>query len=258
MSSPFPGMDPYLEGPEIWGDFHTTTLVAMRAALNAQLPRNYLARVDRYVWLHEPSKPARRRLGKPDLLTIEESRVSGESPVAVLHAPSQGTLPVHRRQGTRYLRIVDRRDRRVVTVIELLSPANKKPGKDRESYLAKRDEFLAAGTNLVEIDLLRRWPRMPMGEPPPPKSDYCIFVCRSIDFPRSNRWPFNVRDAIPLIAIPLNAGDPIVELDLKPCLERAYEEGSYGDEIEYGKPPTPPLSRIDAAWAKKLLASPRR
>jgi hypothetical protein len=37
MPSPFPGMDPYLEG-WLWPDVHATLIPAIRAALAARLP----------------------------------------------------------------------------------------------------------------------------------------------------------------------------------------------------------------------------
>lgn len=45
MPSPFPGMDPYLETPSIWSDFHLTMLVTIRAELNRVLPDRYAALV---------------------------------------------------------------------------------------------------------------------------------------------------------------------------------------------------------------------
>ena len=49
----------------------------------------------------------------------------------------------------------------MVTVIELLSPSNKRAGDDREQYLAKRRELLRSPAHLVEIDLLRDGPPCP-------------------------------------------------------------------------------------------------
>ncbi len=43
----------------------------------------------------------------------------------------------------------------LVTLIEIASPSNKRPGPDRRAYEAKREEILDSDTSLVEIDLLR-------------------------------------------------------------------------------------------------------
>ena len=41
MPSPFPGMDPYLEQPEIWRGFHTRFLTVASGVLNRELSSNY-------------------------------------------------------------------------------------------------------------------------------------------------------------------------------------------------------------------------
>ena len=48
MPSPFPGMDPYLEQPELWPDVHNGLIVELRNALAPQLrPRYYVALEER-------------------------------------------------------------------------------------------------------------------------------------------------------------------------------------------------------------------
>ena len=64
-----------------------------------------------------------------------------------------------------FLGIRDRLSRELVAVVELLSPANKRYGENREKYLAKRSSLLNSPVHLVEIDLLREVPRCP-AEPP--------------------------------------------------------------------------------------------
>jgi hypothetical protein len=257
MPSPFPGMDPYLEEPALWPDVHGALLFEMRAVLNAVLPPRYRAAVDRYVWLHEPDADTRERLGRPDTSVIDHSTAPEGAALSgsTLTAPALVTLPVVRREGTRYMRIIDQRNRRVVTVIELLSPSNKDPGQDRDDYLGKRNEYLATGTNLVEIDLLRGGARLPLGEPHPGPADYYVLVSRAADFPKAGVWAFSVRDPFPEIPVPLNPEDESVKLDLKGCLDRAYDEGRYHLEVDYTRPPLPPLRGPDADWARQLLAN---
>ena len=172
----------------------------------------------------------------------------------LLAAPAHVVLPAIRREGPRYLKIIDRRNRRVVTAVEILSPANKSKGEDRELYLVKRNEYLATGVNLVEIDLLRSWERMPLDNPPPAPSDYLILVSRASEFPQAGVWPLSVRDPLPTLPIPLASPDPDVLLPLKPCFDRAFAEGRYESDINYAEPPTPPLAEPDATWARDLLA----
>jgi hypothetical protein len=247
-------MDPYVEEPSLWPDFHAALLVAVRAALNAVLPPRYAAFIDRYVWLEEEDSEERVRDGNPDVFVAELGGETTAAAVAVLAAPATVLLPSVRREGPRYLRIVDRESRRVVTVIELLSPSNKEPGPDRDAYLAKRNEYLATGTNLIEIDLLRSGQRPPTREPASIPSDYLILVSPASDFPRAGVWAFGVREPLPLVPVPLARGEAPVMLDLKRCLDRTYDEAPYQRVLDYTHPPTPPLTDTDATWAREMLS----
>lgn len=51
MPSPFPGMDPYLESPKHWSDFHYRFIAHWCEILNEHLPRRYAARVEERVRL---------------------------------------------------------------------------------------------------------------------------------------------------------------------------------------------------------------
>jgi len=209
-------MDPYLEAPDVWQDLHATLIVAIRAELNPLLPEGYVAATDRHVWIDTPN-PRQEKKGKP------------------------------------YLKILDARQRRVVTVLELLSPSNKKPGEHYEQYLAKREEVFAAGVNLVEINLLRAGTHPPLGEMDAEDLQYYILVCRAQQTARAEIWAFGVRDPIPKFPIPLT---PSLEIpfDLKPCLDRSYREARYEREIDYSRPPVPAFREEEAAWVREIAA----
>ena len=68
---------------------------------------------------------------------------------------------------------------KVVTVIEILSPSNKR-GQGREKYLAKRQKIFASQTNLVEINLLREGLPMPLAQEIQ-ISQYRVLCSRSSD-----------------------------------------------------------------------------
>ncbi len=246
-------MDPYLESPAIWPDFHATFLPCIRAELNKTLPSPYLARMDRYVWIEEPEQL--RLLGKPDAYLADPSGGSNDpfAKTAVLSAPVTVTLPLIQPRGKSFLKIIDVHSHRVITVLELLSPANKTPGKDRDAYLAKREEYLASSTNLVELDLLRGGVRPPV-RGPMPAADYYIIVCPASQFPRAGVWPMTVRDPFPEVPIPLLTQDPALGLSLQNCFQRAFAEGRYDQEIDYQKPSEPALTVEDESWFRELLA----
>jgi hypothetical protein len=219
MTSPFPGMDPYLESPDLGPDVHLTLIIAMRAVLNASMPPGYAASADRSVWIHEPEASQRTRTIRPDVDIVKEQETASLATATVIAAPCTVVLPAVRHEGSKYVKIVDSRSKHLVTVIELLSPANKRPGLDREAYLNKRIDYLAAGVNVVEIDLLRGGQRLPIEGDLPPHSDYYALVCRARQMPTADIWPFGVRDPLPEIPIPLLPADGEVPLHLRTRLE---------------------------------------
>ncbi len=263
MPSPFPGMDPYLEAPAPWGGVHARLIVAVADQLNLVLPDGYRTNIEEYVWLQdeEDSEPFARR--KPDVFVPEPGgtrrRPRGSATATPLAEPTAEVVLLPGRSRRRR-RVVIRTagGHRVVTVLEILSPANKMPGKDRNAYLAKRDECLASGTNLVEIDLLRDGDRLPLGKPRPTVADYYLLRSPADRRPRTSVWAFGVRDPIPVIGVPLRPGVGPVPLDLRACLDRVYDDGFYGEELDYRQPADPPLDSHDAEWAATLFAKPAK
>jgi hypothetical protein len=250
MPSPFPGMNPYLEA--IWHDFHERFLPAAAAYLVPQVPPKYIVTIDENVYLHDIPLDELQRLGRPDLAVMirdEESSMRTAGP-GVLEAPAQVLLPEQDDDSLSYLNIVDRESREVVTVIELLSPANKRPGEQRAQYLAKHSAVRRGGAHLVEIDLLRGGPPMPAEGRP--ACTYAVLVSRVDRRPRADFWPFGLRDPLPTIPVPLRQGDTDARLDLRAILDRVYDESGYEDYI-YRREPNPPLTGIDAAWARAFL-----
>jgi len=255
MPSPFPGMNPYLEQSDAWEDFHQSFITHARDILAAQVGPNYLVKVEVRLYLHEISTEERGFFGRAD---VGLTGTPGKEP---LHAASEGgiaapvqlTLPTVEMRRTSALEIQDRRRRRVVTVIELLSPTNKTPGTHRDEYLAKRALILAERTHFVEIDLRRGGERP--GPPKLPRCDYYALLRRAEDWFTLGVWPIGLRDRLPVIPIPLTAPDPDVLLDLQALLHRVYDAAQYGKYI-YTESPEPPLPSEDQAWAQQFLAPP--
>lgn len=144
-----------------------------------------------------------------------------------------------------------RDDWELVTVLELLSPAaNKRPGPDREQYLGKRAQLLQSSAHLVEIDLLRGGPRLPLLQAP--ESDYCILLSRAEYRPNVDLWPIALGDPLPTIPVPLKSPDPDASLNLKHALDQVYDAARYVNYIYRGQP-TPRLTAAEAAWADSIL-----
>src|SRR5260221_4499685 len=79
MPSPFPGMDPYLETPALWSDFHASFITYWRDALIDCLPSNYEARIDEKVHLVEVSPPRSKRI-EPDVAVSQRRPSQTPSP----------------------------------------------------------------------------------------------------------------------------------------------------------------------------------
>ena len=245
-------MNPYLEVPDVWSDFHGSFLIELRGQLNDALPTGYVARWDRYVWVDDDENE--RMVGRPDVF-ITEAPFSppANGGTATLAAPLSVVLPAPEPEGKPYVKIIDSRRKRVVTVVEMLSPANKARGIHHDAYLAKRQEYLRTGTNLVEIDFLRGGQRPPV-EGVPGRYDYCILVSRAAEFPQAGFWPLTIREPLPTIPIPLDPGMAEISVSLQACFAPVFARGRYEEDIDYTQAAPPPvLDEADATWVKEQI-----
>jgi hypothetical protein len=215
-------MDPYLE--RFWGDVHTTLITLAKFRLQGELPHTLRARAQERVVVEDP-----------DPLT-----------------PSRRFIePTHR-----YLEIIDvATGGRVVTVIEFLSPTNKRAGDGRDKYRQKRLECVHGRVNFVEIDLTREGPRALLAEPhqvpPSHQTTYlgCVFRAARPDDRALYGMP--LWKPLPPIKVPLRPVDDDVLLPLQPLIDEVYERGQY--EIDYTQPCRPPLEPADVAELERRL-----
>jgi hypothetical protein len=250
-------MNPYLEQDDVWHDFHERFLPHLAEVIGSQLAPHYIVKIDEHVYIHEPPAERRTLLGRGDVFVASRQPAPAAgtaAATALAGAPAQVVLPSVDVEGVSYLEIRDRRERRLVTVIELLSPANKYSGPDREQYLGKRGGLLASSVHLVEIDLLRGGPRTPFAGPLP-ECEYYAMVSRMEKRPTADFWPIRLRDPLPVIPIPLRAPDPDARLDLQAALHHVYDTARYGNYVYEGTP-QPALGAADEAWARSLLPAP--
>jgi hypothetical protein len=253
MPSPFPGMDPYLEQEIIWHDFHERFLPAVAAHLSHQVLPHYIVLIDEHVYLYDVETETQRSVGRPDLSV---ATTGGRFAVAdrgaalgILDAPAHVWMPTMDEERESFLTVRDRLSREIITVVELLSPTNKRPGENRRRYLAKRADILTGTAHLVEIDLLRCDKPMPAEDRP--ECVYSVLVSRAGDRPRAGFWPIGLRDPLPVVPIPLRADGPDAQLDLRAVVDRVYDEAGYGYFL-YEHPPVSPLDGAEAEWADGL------
>ena len=173
MPSPFPGMNPYLEQPAVWQDFHQRYITYSSAKLSGQVRPQFYVKIEESVFIHEPAGDERRKLlGRPDVALFKNPR-SNSGGVAVADESATeiadliARIPDHDIEKHSYVEIRDRQSHDLVTMIEVLSPSNKHYGPDREQYMSKRALLLHGHVSVVEIDLLRGGPRLPLTGVPP-------------------------------------------------------------------------------------------
>jgi hypothetical protein len=253
VTSPFPGMDPFLENAAYWLDFHSRFVNCWCEAIADALPPNYEASLGERVYLVEHD-PEARKLGYPDVAVTKAATDSSSASASTggLAMLEPVTIPLLILEGPRetYIEILHQPDRSLVAVLELLSPANKEyPG--RTEYLAKRMALIHQNVHLVELDLLLGGRRLPMQKPLPP-ADYYYLVSRGDQRPDSQVFFWTLKDPLPSLPVPLRAPDPDVFVNLGVVFRTAYERGRFGRRINYQLPPGT-LRDEDRPWAETIV-----
>jgi hypothetical protein len=257
MPSPFPGMDPFIEGQD-WEGFDTLFVAELVGALNPMLRPSYVARAERRVYLEHSAVDLPRTI-RPGVAVVTQGRQLPVSPnggrAAIVQEPAIVPLPLPQEVEEPFVEIRLRDTRQVVAVLETLSRWNKRPGSDgRREYLARREATLRSGAHLIELDLLRGGERLPTLKPPPP-ADYYAFVSRVRLRPNAEVWYCTLREPLPVIPVPLAGSDPDVALDLQAVFTGVYDRAGYDYSLDYRRQPEPPLSTAEAEWAQQLLTS---
>ena len=265
MSSPFPGMNPYLERPGLWPSFHFRLIGAIAAALEPQLSQQYYIEVETRSYQSNDLDEGGDEvlIGIPDAAVIAKGNSKFEPQplasvaLATQTLPQRVRVPMPMPVNERYLEVREAGTNAVITAIEVLSPKNKRAGPGRLAYETKRQTILASATHLVEVDLLRGGQAMPMVGLTA-ATPYRILISRGHQRPAADLYGVMLQQPLPTVPVPLKpeAGD--LALDLQAVLDRVYAEARYSLRIDYGQPPPPPvLAAIDQAWVDDLLSSER-
>lgn len=263
MPSPFPGMDPYLESPAHWSDFHPRFILEIAGAINDRLPDHYIARIGEHVMVVNPvlEPPGGSRF-VPDVTVVRGAPADpafGANVAAVIAPPAATLLNIESLDPytEAYVQVLRLPEQEVITVLELLSPTNKY-GEGRGEYMRKRREFRQQGVNVVEIDLLRAGVRLEFFQPLP-AGHYYAFVSRGSRPTVTDAYPWTVQAPLPVIPVPLRAPDADVAVCLAEPFTAAYDSGRYWKLIDYTRPPPPPaFGPRDAEWVAQTAAAGAR
>ena len=252
MSSPFPGMDPYLEQPALWSSFHSRFIVAIANTIEKDLSDQYYVEVETRTYQDDGSDGL--LIGIPDISVVSNQPAQtnkNTTSLATQVRPQQVTLPMPIEVKERYLEVRDVSTHAVITAIELLSPKNKRAGAGRTRYLKKRLDILSSNSHFVEIDLLRGGEPMPVfGDRHP--TAYRIIVSHSFQRPAADLYSIDLQHDLPDILVPLKEEQESVALPLQSVLDDVYRQARYATRIDYSQSPVPKLSDEYRDWAALL------
>ena len=263
MPSPFPGMDPYIEQPALWGDFHNALANEIRTQLNKLIRPTYFARLIPYV-TYESLAIGHKQGTYPDVsifqaapVTPARTKPQAGGGTALLEPPTavESEVEVDFPFRQHSVEIYTTLEQELVTVIEILSPVNKRSGHEAYThYNQKRRQILNSNqVHLLEIDLLRSGKRPPLARPVP-DAPYYIMLSRIETRPRVLVWPIRLEELLPSVNVPLRQPDSDVLLDLDSALTTVYDDGAYDVQLDYNKPvPLPALTKAQQTWVDQLL-----
>ena len=253
MPNPFPGMDPYLEGPS-WSVVHSNLIQEISRQLSLKLRPKYVAWSNERIVLSIPDPielPTQQsRIPDVGVFNFDDDGMLADSGVAATASiVVDAVMPEPLVQTFVEVREIETQS--LVTAIEMLSPTNKR-GDGLVEFRQKRIEYLSGNAHYIEIDLLRIGERFPTSRPLP-SVPYCAFVSRTIRRPHVEAWPIAMDQALPTIPVPLLKNDPEVMLDLQQAWQTIYEIFSYDRLVDHARDPVVPLSQGQSAWARKRL-----
>lgn len=254
MKSPFPGMNPWLEG-YIWPDVHNHLARVFAEMLAPQIAPKYVARIA-IASIFDSNPESEIGITYPDVeiskrhnMVQEPAAAYGRTVVTEPTFISPFKLPIEQK-----IPIVEVRDvakNKLITAIEILSPVNKR-NPNLTDYRIKIDDLHRSGVHVVEIDLLRRGTRT--SYPDVYKTHYQMRLLRA-NTHKAAIWAVDVKEELPVLPIPLLAPDPDAVLDLGKALEIIWERSLYYLSIDYKNDaiPPPPFSEQDRAWIQQIV-----
>jgi len=182
MPSPFPGMNPYFESPDLWEDFQQSLAVQVQAQLTPNLRPRYYAALVPHVTYEEEVIREKSDDTKLDVGVRGRSPLDEPAPATVAVLPPPPIMESIAEEVPVKLWTVEIREAglgTLVTSIEILSPVNKRA--KHEAYVAhqrKRTALMRAGVNLDLLRTGRRWslPDKELPDKELPDAPYFVFL----------------------------------------------------------------------------------
>jgi hypothetical protein len=183
-----------------WRTFHTRHIVHLTKALNDSLPPGYYALEEQSIQIDEG-------------LFLED-----------IELPAVG---IYRHEGAA--------KQQLVTRLELLSPSNKKQGRD---YLRMRQRTILSQVHLVELDYLHTLAPIFAGFLPAyPHTEAYPYLILISQAGRTRFYGLALEDPLPTLPIPL-LGEEACPLDLQAVYNQTYADDRYArEQLDYSQEP---------------------
>ncbi len=91
MPSPFPGMNPYLENPELWSEVHHRLITALADSIETELSLKYRVAIEKRIYLSDGEESV--EVGIPHV-SVTSSCGTGKMPV---QAKGRAGCPPHKK-----------------------------------------------------------------------------------------------------------------------------------------------------------------
>ncbi|MCP5540084.1 MAG: DUF4058 family protein [Akkermansiaceae bacterium] len=252
-------MNPFLE--RNWGPVHTALIGYIWEEVGRQLPEDLVARPEERIEIDEVTPPSAYR---PDVAVSEDWKSGTPRQwTPGTETESAGTLAEPQMVWVEELieRWIEIRtaEGRLVTAVELLSPANK-TGGGWDTYRRKQRAYLQSRASLVEIDLLRQGTHVlaaPLKSVAEKAPGTCYHICVSRASTPQCREVYScpLRERLPAFRLPLRETDSDIALDLQPLIDRCYEAGRYYLSPHDRDPEPPFADDAETAWVHERLAA---
>jgi hypothetical protein len=259
-TSLYPGvnahLNSFLQAPgNGWESFHVRHIEDIATVLEAQLPPNYYVLSEKSLQISysgfnlQPPRTVRPNVSffRREPFATPYVALSVTPPTAVL--PLAETL-LDDDETLMSLVIYDLAltgslPGKPITRIEVLSPSNKPPLGDYRHYRQRRQNTLASGVSMIEIDYLHLSPPIITRLPSYPDGDEGAFpytIAVSTPYPSSNQGEFvvygvGVDEPLPHVSVPLGASES-VSLDFNQVYANTFEaRRAFSFVVDYATDP---------------------
>jgi len=214
-------MDPFLENDKLWPSFQHQLVHCLYQILLPGLMDHYRARVNQRHYVSEQ----------------------------VLF-----TSVVREEHLEQFIEIRQRKDGKLITCLEVVSPGNKLTSAGGDAYREKRREARSQHANLVEIDLIMQGVSLQdYSKDVLADCDYAVTVTRAAQAERFEIYKATLQKRLPRFRLPLASDDRDTVVDLQAAFTRAFDQGNFAAQIDYQRDPHIALTDLNRTWIDERL-----